>query len=383
MQQIGRLHERIHLMEMVNDASIDGIMVFDKELNALYWNKAIETMSGIPREVAVGHEFFDLFPFFSDSRDIHNAIARAISGVKVFVPYDKCSMGGGYQEQHFIPLKSEGEEVLGILVIQRDVADRVHVEKELKSLNRSLVRKNKELKSRNEEILSFSHITSHDLKEPLHKIYSFAEMIFKTDSANLSDTGKTYCRRIQAAAQRMRLLTDDILTYCQVNVVTTNMSNVNLGHIALLAHNTMQIEFESNNAKIQLSELPTIKGYRHLLLTLFQNIFCNSIKFHRYDSPPVIEVSSQALPGTEVFHPDALSDTQYLRVSFKDNGIGFDQHYAEQIFQMFFKINDGCPGTGIGLTVCKKIAELHHGFITADGEIGTGCTVNLFLPIKR
>jgi PAS domain S-box-containing protein len=384
MRDVTLLTERIHLMELVNDATIDCIMVFDVDLHAIYWNRTSEIITGVKNADALGRYFFDLFPEFIESREINNALIQTLRGRKSFVPYEKGSYNGGYHEHHFVPLKSDTGEVLAVLDLVHDVAHRVKVEKELKSLNRSLVKKNKELKHTNAELVSFSHITSCDLKEPLNRIYSLLEATIRKDAINLSETGKSNLKQIQAAAQRMRLLTDDLAAYCRINTEKVPLSVVNLNHIVLLAVSNLQDEIQAKAATIEHDELPAIKAYQPLLVTLFQHILANAIKFQPKGNRPEIRITTEVLDGEDILHPDTYSDMQYIRISFKDNGIGFNQKSAEEIFQMFYRINpQSFPGTGIGLTVCKKIADLHNGFMTADSSEMKGCTVNVFLPLGK
>jgi PAS domain S-box-containing protein len=382
-ERIRQLEEQVWLHELLNDASIDRVMAFDPELNIIAWNKTSQILTGLRKENILGRNVLDIFPELKDCKASMDAIKSALKGYKVFVPGEKGPREGGYYENHYIPLKDAENRVSGVLNIKHDVAHRVKAENELKALNKSLARKNKELKQKNAEIISFSHITSHDLKEPLRKIYLFIEMLMSKEIENLTDDGKKYFRKIQASVQRMGLLTDDILAYSQVLTEEQNLSNVDLSNTLLFVKDVLNEYISSSGAIIESESLPVIQGYRNLLSQLFQNIIHNAIKFQKTGNKPVIRIGAENVPGSSIKHIDASPDAEYLKISFADNGIGFDERYSDKIFQMFQRLHtsDNFGGTGIGLAVCKKIAELHQGFMTAESTPGKGSHFHLFLPV--
>jgi light-regulated signal transduction histidine kinase (bacteriophytochrome) len=250
-------------------------------------------------------------------------------------------------------------------------------------LNRSLARKDKELKEKNAEILLFSHVTGHDLKEPLRRIYSFIELISSKESENLSGEGRSYLKRIQISVQRMGLLTDDLLNYSLLGKDRSEeISDLNLHSLLRFARNNLKEIIEEKNAIIESTALPVIKGYRTLIVDLLQHLLSNSLKFQKNDVAPHIFITTAILNGKEINDPDALADKNYLRVSVEDNGMGFEQKDAERIFQMFQRLNDknAYPGTGIGLALCRKIMQLHNGFISAESEVGKGSIFHCYFP---
>jgi PAS domain S-box-containing protein len=253
---------------------------------------------------------------------------------------------------------------------------------ELKALNKSLVKKNKELRQKNNDIASFSYAAGHFLKEPLRKIYTFIELLLMKEQDSISDTGKDHFKRVQSAAQRLSLLTDDIMTFSTLNATTERLTDVDLDETLAIVKNEMKSQLTAAEAIIDAAGLPTIKGYSGPLQTLFKHMLGNAIKF-QHGNKPHIHIHCTSVSGKNIKHPDALADAEYVQLSFTDNGIGFSPEYAGQIFKMFHRLNDSdkYPGTGIGLTLCLKVTQLHNGFIIAESTPGNGATFHCFLQL--
>ncbi|HTM66328.1 MAG TPA: ATP-binding protein [Flavipsychrobacter sp.] len=381
-QRIKILSYRQHLTEMLNDASIDRIMALDTSLNIIAWNRKSEEVTGVSKRTAIGSQYYTLFPEVSKNKAVTNAIEQALKGRTFFLPSDKSDFEGGCYESHFIPLKDDNDAVIGIMNIKHDIAHRIKAENELKALNKAMARKSKELQQRNEELLSFAHVTSHDLKEPLRKIYTFAGMINNYESEQFSERGKSYFKRIQAAVQRMGMLTDDILTFAELNTERSKKTDVNLEHMLLFVTRTLQEQIETTQAIIQHSPLPTVRGYRQLISQLLYHLITNALKFRRPDVRLEVYIDCEQVSGETIKNAEAIVDATYLKLSVQDNGIGFDKAYKDKIFQMFQKLNaDEYLGTGIGLTLCKKIAAIHYGFMTAEGKEGKGSNFCVYFPV--
>lgn len=373
------------LADMLNDASIDQVLAFDTNMQVVSWNKTCEQLSGIRKNDIVGKNLLEVFPEIKEHQEVVKAIDMALLGFKTFVPASKGSYGGGYFESHFIPLKDETGQVFGIMNIKHDVSHRVKAENELKNLNKALVRKNKELKQSNADLLAFTHVTSHDLKEPLRKIYTFVEMILTEDGRQLSEKSKGHFRRIQASAQRMGLLTDDILTFAQVNQDDTEKELTDLNLLLQDAKDQLDNVITRKKAIIEASQLPELTGNTKLLTQMLVSIISNSLKFQEETNVPHVVITADVVHSSELRHPDVLPDLNYHRINIKDNGLGFDKKYTNKIFQMFQRLHSGTtyPGTGIGLALCQKIVEKHNGFITVETEPGRGSTFSVFLPADQ
>lgn len=380
----GEMHQgasQAQLAQELNDASIDQILAMDNDLCIIAWNRACEQVTGIAKYNALGRKFFDVLPAAQNYPQVVEALNNALKGFKSYLKWEHGSYNGGYFENHFIPLKNDRGEVTGVLNIVHDVAHRIKAERELEGLNEELWKKNMELTQRNAELANFTAIASHDLKEPLRKIYTFAELIMTHEAHKLSDAGRSNFRRIQKAVQRMGLLTDDIVTFSEVNKIDEKRTVIDLNNLLLMALHPFQAIIAHTEALILSAPLPQISGYDTALLHLFRQLVSNSLKFQPEGNKPRINIDYELVQGKVVKHQEALPNAQYHCIRVSDNGIGFEREYAERIFGMFQRLHrEGAfKGSGMGLAICKKAVQLHHGFITADSEPGEGSTFSSYL----
>lgn len=383
MNTIELLTERVHLFELVNDASIDGIVVCDTNLAVVYWNKTIENFTGITRDEAVGKNYYALLPAHSGNETIAQSLHAALNGMKAFVPYEKVAIPAAYHEYHFVPLLADDARVQGVLAIVHDIAHRVKAENELKALNKSLVRKNRELKARNAELSSFSQLAAQDINEPLHKMYTFVEMVIGKEGEHLSDNVRAYLKRIQGSAQRMRLLTDRLRDYYEISNLKPQLEFVNLDEVAIIAARRCGRELSSGDWLQIPAPLPAVKCDRAAMEQLFQNLLSNAIRFQPKDNTPRVTITATTVKGRDTGHHEANKNADYIRLDFADNGIGFEQHGYEAIFQLFHRLSSTYPGSGIGLAICKKITDLHNCFLSATSTPGQGSTFHVFLPVHK
>ena len=376
--------ESPELADMINNASIDRIFAIDTHNRITAWNKSCELLTDVKKTDVLDNDLFSVFPEITDNVHILKAITGAQHGHRMFLSPDKGSCFGGHHESHFIPLKLD-DTVMGVMCLMHDVAHRVKTENELKALNKALAKKNKELKAKNAELLSFSKVTAHDLKEPLRKIYTFIEMLATTETDKLSADGKGIFKRIQGSVQRMGMLTDDLFNYSQVQTVTEELTVVDLDRTLKVARNMLTDLTEKKKAIITAEKLPVIHGYRTMLADLMLRILGNSLKFQPEGQVPVIRITVDTVQGTDIGDSNAVADSTYHCISITDNGIGFDKKYAELVFGMFQRIHTGAKytGTGMGLAICKKIMDMHNGSITAESEEGKGSTFKCYFPIAR
>lgn len=247
--------------------------------------------------------------------------------------------------------------------LEREVKNRTS---ELESLNQSLQRSNLELQQ-------FAHVASHDLKEPLRKIKTFAGRLADDQASVLSEKGALYLSRIGSAVNRMFVMIEGVLNYSVLNASTATMEQVDLKQVVSDIVADLDLPINESGARIQMVDLPAIEGIPVLIYQLFYNLFNNSLKFAKSDTPPVIDISYQTL------------DNGNIEIRMQDNGIGFRQEFAETIFETFARLNpkDHYEGTGLGLALCKRIAERHHGHIRAEGKDGEGAAFIVQLPLRQ
>src|SRR5690242_9033937 len=254
----------------------------------------------------------------------------------------------------------------GLIVHREDITMAKQAEERIMQLNTALYAKNRRLEALSSELKTFTTIAANDYNETLRHLYNSMEFIINNDARNLSDAGKANIRRAQAAIQKMKLLTDDIISFSNVNSDEQTVL-VDLNEILVIVLNGLDEKIRAENAIIRSQKLPSVKGYPPLVSLLFYNLISNAIKFRKSEPSPEIDITHAVKKGSEIEHSAALTDVVYNLVSIIDNGIGFDPQEGEKIFTMFYRLHEkGKQKGGIGLAICKKIMDLHGGFIASE-----------------
>jgi signal transduction histidine kinase len=246
-------------------------------------------------------------------------------------------------------------------------------------LEKKVKERTAELQRKNNELEQFAYIASHDLQEPLRKIRTFSELLQK--SLEKGTPVNNYFDKIQSSAIRMTNLIKDVLNYSRLSNIDDIFVDVDLNFTLQNVKTDLELLIEQKKAVINCDTLPVIKGIPSQLQQLFNNLIGNSLKF--CDKQPLITIQVSALSDKEVLnYPDLKPETSYILLTFKDNGIGFEQQFAERIFTIFQRLNERkvYGGTGIGLALCKKITENHNGLISAKGSLNEGATFTIILP---
>lgn len=272
------------------------------------------------------------------------------------------------------PELNEAKAISASIQHQLHLADLMAEEKKYLTLN-------EKLQKANDELANMNWISTHDLKEPLRKIQIYGSIILEKDGAKIPDSAKKNILRMQKSASKMQVLIDDLLTYSKVMYEEKKLDPVDLNEIIEGILLDFKENIEEKNIIIQLGNLPTVYGLEFQLRQLFLNLFSNSIKFIRPEVTPVISISAENVTSEKI----NFASQKYYKIIVKDNGIGFDAAYEERIFQIFQRLHSQSEfiGTGIGLSICKKIAELHGGYIEAHGREGEGATFSVYLPIEH
>lgn len=244
---------------------------------------------------------------------------------------------------------------------------------------------NHALQNSNEQLERFAHIASHDLKEPVRKIRMYSTMLQK----NLLDAGDqklmVYVNKIEATSKRMNELIEGILKYASLNIETKEPEYIDLNQIFAEVLNDLEVAIQNKQVEIlKRNELPCIYGTGILVNQVIYNLINNAIKFSRVAEPCRIEVFSEYLSGKEIAALSLAKDKEYLMLSIKDNGIGFDQGQAEKIFQPYARLHSRAAfeGSGLGLAICARIIQQHRGMIWAEGVPGKGSTFKIVLPVQ-
>ncbi len=268
--------------------------------------------------------------------------------------------------------------------LENEISERKASEQHAKELNRQLLENISLLEVANKDLDRFAFMASHDLQEPLRKIRTFSDRLYFKYKDVLDQEGKTSITRIQKASERMQLLINDILTFSKLSVEDGMFVQSDLNNLIGEVLGDMEDEIKEKNAKISIEQLPSMYVNPGLIRPLFHNLISNALKYSKKNVEPIINIHSEESPALngngalEIY-------SKYCRIFIADNGIGFDQKYSEQIFGMFKRLhlNTEFEGTGIGLALCKKIVEKHHGYISARSKINEGATFIISLPLEN
>ena len=239
---------------------------------------------------------------------------------------------------------------------------------DLSKANKELKLHSIELERSNRELKSFAAIVSHDLQEPLRKITIFSDQLL-SKSSNISEQDKDHLTRIRSAVTRMQAMIDDLLQLASIQRSEQTFMTVDLNAVVREVLEDLETSISEAQARVEVDSLPILEANPSQMRQLFQNLISNAIKYQEDGKTPVVQLTSSLTAGK----------TWEIRV--EDNGIGFDEKYAERIFLPMKRLQGrNYEGTGLGLAICEKIVAYHHGTITAKSEINKGSTFVITLP---
>ena len=342
-------------------------------------NKAFETFTGLKKEEVLNKKVTDVLILRRSCRYYPNYGKVALTGESTVFQYPIPSLGKWYEVSAFSPRKKQ------FIAFFTDITKRKKLEEELKKSHDNLELKVQErtaeldilideLKRSNAELQQFAYVSSHDLQEPLRTIASFTQLLERRYKGKLDSDADEFMDYIVEAAKRMQQLINDLLEYSRVATKGAEFQQVDTEEVLDNVLQNLKSSIEENNAEITHDELPTVIADKVQLVQLFQNLIGNAIKFKKPDEPPKIHISAQK---------DEKKNEYVFSVS--DNGIGMEPQYAERIFIIFQRLHtrDVYKGTGIGLSIAKKIIERHGGRIWVESEFGVGSTFYFTIPIDE
>lgn len=258
----------------------------------------------------------------------------------------------------------------------------VHDISELKLSQEKLRRYAAELERSNRELQDFAYVSSHDLQEPLRKIQAFGDRILRKENDKLSEQGQEYLQRMLNASSRMQTLINDLLSFSRVTTKARPFQPIDLNVTVAEVLSDLEILIEQKEATINVPHLPTIEGDETQIRQLFQNLIHNALKFSKEDVKPQLDITTREYNKTK--HLSSTPGDEMVEISITDNGIGFDTKYLDRIFHIFQRLSGHkYEGSGIGLAICKKIANRHGGMITADSVVGQGATFVISLSKQQ
>jgi len=288
-----------------------------------------------------------------------------------------------YKKNHQLLLQEEKLKSIN-KNLENEIKERKNSEEKIIELNRQLLNNIESLETANKELDRFAFMASHDMQEPLRKIRTFTDLLSIKHREQIDNDGMAKIKIIQKAAERMQELIKDILTFSKVSNENEPFVKTDLNILVQEVVEELDAQLQSKDAQINIGPLPDIYANPVLIKSLFLNLVGNAVKYSKTTVPPVIEVYCDDVPADQQVLP-GKEKNKYYRIFVKDNGIGFDQKYAEQIFDMFKRlhVNTEYEGTGIGLALCKQIMENHNGYIRAVSAVNEGATFIISLPIKQ
>jgi len=265
--------------------------------------------------------------------------------------------------------------------LELEIKERKMSEQKITELNRQLLENISNLETANKELDLFAFMASHDLQEPLRKIRFYSDRLFHRYNDALAEEGKDDIGRIQKLSERMQTMIKDILSFSKISADEQPLIKTDLNVILRDVVSDLETEVNTKGAQIMIDALPSLQVNAALMRLLFINLVGNALKFSKKNETPIIKISAETNFNGDIDQPGIKNN--YVRITVQDNGIGFEQQYAKQIFDMFKRLNGKSEfeGTGIGLALCKRIVEKHGGFLSAKSKVGEGATFTISLPM--
>ncbi|MEI7733984.1 MAG: PAS domain S-box protein [Ferruginibacter sp.] len=365
IEDVTEVEKLLNDREMIIESIADNFYVLDSNFNFIYYNLNFSNnYLKVSNNEFIGKNLFEVFPFLTDSVFPIHLKKAATTKEAVHFELEVTDEGGfmGWYEQHIYPFYS------GYSVLFRNITDRKKIEEDRLKLNAQLKLSSEELINTNTELERFAYVASHDLQEPLRMVSSFMQLFEKKYSAAVDDTGKQYIRFAVEGADRMKILIRDLLQYSRAGSGSLEIIDVDMNEVM----NEVQLIFRNDtaqiNADIITAHLPVIRAGKTAMLQLMQNLISNALKYNDKEKA-VITISGEE------------NDNEWM-ITVKDNGIGIEAEFADKIFVIFQRLHtkEQYGGTGIGLSVCKKIVEKYKGKIWVKSTPGIGSAFIFTIP---
>jgi PAS domain S-box-containing protein len=356
-----------------------GIYNYDKAADKMTWSEGMYDIFEIEKKDAENISLGYLLSFIDDDdkEDVRKQMKdKLLQGADFNHSFSVITAKGNHKfcinrakvihDEH-----NNGIKIIGSI---RDVTKEILAERELQRNIKDLSRSNKELEE-------FAYAASHDLQEPLRKITIFANRLQEKFYEQLGTDGKIYLDRINASARNMHMLIESLLDISRTTRTTQHYQLTDLDQVFAIVKGEFELKIEEDEATIITNGLPAIEAIASQMVQLFNNLLSNALKFKSTDRKPVITVTADKL-SKEDKAKLLLPEKDFYLLCFEDNGIGFEQEYAEKVFQIFQRLHGKAeyPGSGIGLSICKKIIDKHNGLIWAESEAGKGTRFYIVLP---
>ncbi|MGZ5051614.1 MAG: protoglobin domain-containing protein [Methylobacter sp.] len=356
-------HEMMRLLAEVFQNNIEGVIITDTRRQILHANTKVTTIAGYRNEDLIGQPVTLMLP--AQERE---AFIGHWQEIKQGEPWQgECMLQ--HSRGTLFPawvnvscVKDDAGAITHFIVEFSDISA-------FRAAQKALAKRTEELARSNKELEQFAYVASHDLQEPLRMVASFTQLLSRRYRDKLDSDADEFIHYAVDGATRMQTLINDLLAYSRIGSRIRPFEPVDLSNVLKRALANLHIAIEESGAQISYDELPTVRGDITQLTQLFQNLIGNAVKFRREQAP---EIRISVLED----------DDDYWRIAVRDNGIGIAPEFFERIFVIFQRLHnkEEYPGTGIGLSICKKIVERHGGQIRVDSERGQGATFTFTLP---
>ena len=358
----------------------EGALNLSAEGLIVYTNSYFHNLLNLSYEKVIGHSVFN-FVHPESKNDFAELLSKGAKG------QSKGEIILSVQDKIvpvYISLTSLYPTLDTVGMIVTDLSEKRRHENLLHQKNMELEERNQQLIQSNMELDSFSYIASHDLQEPLRKIRVFTSRILEKEYMMLSENGKGMFNRMVLAANRMQILIEDLLVYSRASTSERKFEKIHLNKIIDEVREDLQEELKEKNATIESGDLCHLKALPFQMRQLMLNLISNSLKFSKPNHKTVIVISSKLTTGDKLPGNKFSGKKKFCHITVADNGIGFEPAYNEKIFELFHRLHDKdqYSGTGIGLSIVKRIVENHNGIITARGELDKGASFEIFIPVS-
>jgi len=358
--------------------TLDGLII--------YSNSYFSKLMNVPNEKVTGSYIFDYIAGESHQqfREYFDLALQGSSKTEIML----CAKNKNIPV--YVSLTNLQPQLATIGMIVTDLSEKKQNEQLIKIHAETLWKKNVELEHLNKSLDQFASIASHDLQEPLRKIQTFTALLKRQCNKTLAEESNELIDKIKRSSERMSLLINDVLNFSRIVHIENMFVKTDLNQILSNTLKDFDLLILEKDASVRVENLPVVEAIPSQINQLFYNLVGNALKFAKIGKPASITISSRILPSEEAendFNSRFNLDKQlsYSEISFKDNGIGFEQQFAEQIFSIFERLNnqEQYSGTGIGLALCQKIVQQHHGGIRAEAKENDGAIFYILLPLTQ
>ncbi|GAA4341980.1 PAS domain-containing sensor histidine kinase [Flaviaesturariibacter amylovorans] len=337
---------------------------------AVMMNDACERFNGVPNDVIMGSTMGTLDPGILES-----PLFQAAKGLQI---------GDTFRTEYYLPPSGRWLE---LAVAKMDDDHFINVFTDITPVKESQERLQlmiDELTRSNRNLEEFAYAASHDLKEPIRKVQYFSDMLRQQLEGTLTEGQRRQFDRMERANRRMQLLIDDLLAYAQATKGTVSAEAIDLNKKLQAVLEDLELEIRESGATVEVGELPVLQGDRRQFQQLLQNLVGNALKYRKANVAPRVRISSDLVPGSATGLPLTAEQqgARFWELRVQDNGIGFEQHDAERIFNVFTRLHGNAEysGSGVGLAIVRKVVTNHNGYIVAEGRPGEGALFRVYFP---